>query len=340
MKKDFLKLLPLLILVVIFACGDLITIHKIDEMPGRVIMTAVYDSLDTNGNFIEKLVICDYTDPSNFEILTDDSFRVSYPKYSPDKNRILFGDNNRYATEAGPLLVIYDIETRSCNLIEYNYSTGFGLYGSGHIWNNDGTGFFYYDVMAVIVIFSTHYYDLTTSSDELVKRGKGSFGEVTPRAVISSDTLMVFSNDSVTTGQPPGFYFLDESYNYAKRINNPHLIGYNKNGYLREALGLDYDRESGLIVYSEHHTDTIGEKISVTNLDGSYYRNYTSGDFNDLNPVWGYKSETILFMRNPVGPSRHRDSRIMILDVKSGRVREFVSPSVINGAAGLRSPDY
>jgi hypothetical protein len=340
MIKNYLVFLTILILLAVYACSDSVTDPGTGDPPGKVIMSAVYDSLAINGTIHDKLIICDYDDPTNFEILTADTFWVESPKFSPDKNTIVFGDKFREANDAGPLLIEYNIQARSFNLLEFNPVTHSGLWGYCHIWNYEGTGVFYFNVLPMALIYSTHYYDITTNTYEFVKSGNGVEGKVIPALSIAPDTLMVFSNDSITTGQSAGFYLLDGSYNYVKRINNPHLIGYNKNGHLRYASTLDLARGSGLIVYSEHHTQTNGWKISVTKLDGSYYKCFTSGNYDDFGPVWGANSKTILFYRNPLGPSEFSESRVMILDIKSGNVSEFASPEIFNGADGLHFADY
>ena len=88
----------------------------------------------------------------------------------------------------------------------------------------------------------------------------------------------------------------------------------------------------GLFVYAQSDSTIPGYKISVTNLDGSYYRSYTSGEYIDDYPVWGPEGKYILFNRGL--------KRIMIIDVKTGEVSYFLKQGDIPGSLGFRYPDY
>lgn len=161
--------------------------------------------------------------------------------------------------------------------------------------------------------------------------------------MIDENTLIVFSNDSLVTGQPPGYYLMNTNGNYISRVNNPHLLGRSKSGKLLESYDLDCNSKLGLLVYGESFQSEygIGSKISVTNLDGSYYINYTSGEYYDSEPAWGPEVKTILFERVPLIYASHfTHSKIMILNIETGEVREFIIPSFIDGAISLRYPDY
>ena len=83
-----------------------------------------------------------------------------------------------------------------------------------------------------------------------------------------------------------------------------------------------------------------GWKIAVTNLDGTYYEEFTNGDYLDENPCWGPGDNIILFDRRDPGDYSGSNSKVMALDINSGEVWELVEPAVLNGASTLSLPDY
>jgi len=336
-----------------------------------VALTAVFNETDKVGNFVEKLVLLDYNDPANYkivkllvdpddyfkyyrednpsvyEIVTMDQTITAYaPKFSPDKTKILLGDQIRHAMDAGPHLFLYNIIEETGKLL-FRDDIMWPLYGNGisTVWNNDNTGFYFTRLPAPFTFEqAVFYYDFFSKIPEFVYRSR--YFAVYPEALISPDTLMVFSNDSLVTGQSPGFYFMDTNGNYLSRLNNPHLLGRSRSGMLIKASGIDWNSRLRLLVYAEAiQTSHITFKISVTNLDGTYYINYTLGEYdNDVHPVWGSDGKTILFERNKFNTIYEmgdpRNSNIMIINIQSGNVIRFIDPRNINGAVGLRFPDY
>ncbi|KPK90332.1 hypothetical protein AMJ80_08545 [bacterium SM23_31] len=103
---------------------------------------------------------------------------------------------------------------------------------------------------------------------------------------------------------------------------------------------LNWNDKYGLFVYSEIDSSVEGRKISVTNLDGSYYRSYTSGDYHDDHPVWGPEGRYILFERSYDIHTQPFNYRIMLIDRETGIVENFLKPGDIPRSLGFRYPDY
>jgi Tol biopolymer transport system component len=104
----------------------------------------------------------------------------------------------------------------------------------------------------------------------------------------------------------------------------------------------DWNKELKLLVYLEHSREPYytGYRISVTNLDGTYYKNYTIGDYQDLHPVWGPDGKTIIFNRKIIGDDIDVSGKIMIIDCKTGMIREFITPDMIPNCLSLSYPDF
>jgi len=318
----------------------------IDQQRNLVALTAVYNERYSEmGANIEKLVLVDYFNPTNYKVLTDSSFRPWWGKFTHDKSKIIFGDAHTLHTaeDLGYQFFIYDVKDSTFQTFGEFEGGHFPLCGIKPFWNHDGTGF-YFTTYPPPFSFSKSvlFFDITMEKGWNIVNSKSWWSAVSPEALIDENTLIVFSNDSLVTGQPPGFYLMDINGNYLSRVNNPHLLGRSKSGMLIRARCIDWNNRLKLLLYAEAiQTIHITYKISVTNLDGTYYRNYTSGEYDDLYPVWGPDVKTIIFERTPlIHANEYTHRKIMILNVETGEVRDFISPSCINGAISLRFPDY
>ncbi|KPK90179.1 hypothetical protein AMJ80_08775 [bacterium SM23_31] len=313
-----------------------------------VLVAVCSESYSEKGAYTNKLVLVlvlvDYYNPNNYKVIKNNSFWPSNLKFSHDKSKIIFCDETHYLADGGYQFFIYNVKDSTFR----TFARGEGsppLCGIRPFWNHDGTGF-YFTMWPPPFSLSTpgYFFDITIEKRSNIVNNKSFWSAVYPETLIDENTLIVFSNDSLVTGQPPGFYLMDTDGNYLSRVNNPHLLGRSKSGMLLEAYDLDWNSKLGLLVYGEAFQGAyrIGSKISVTNLDGTYYRNYTSGENYDSEPAWGPDGKTIIFERRPFlkWPSEFTSNRLMILNIETGKVREFISPSCIDGAISLMSPDY
>ena len=347
--KHFCKLFLILILFPSFSCGWITGPGSEFQLPppeNLVSMVAVFNERYTpNGAHVEKLVLVDFNNPSNYKIVTNSTMRPEVPKFSQDKTKILFTDLRRFANDEGPQFAVYDITAQEIEFLYHNNDQINPVRGFRFIWDRDNNGFFH-SMETFIGNLSLFFHDLSTDISTTLQTAPHILADIYPAVLADSERLIVFSSDSIETQQPEGFYFTDRNGKYLSRIDNPHLMSKTRvNKLTREAFTLDWNEASGLIVYAEHFA--VGainnnRTISVTNLDGSYYKRYTSGSDTDFFPVWGPDGKTILFERKPhfTLSADPKDNRIMILDIETGDVREFVSPGTIGGAIGLRFPDY
>ena len=288
-----------------------------------VALTAVFNEKNKyDGRNIERLVLLDYNNPENYRVVNDTNFiQVVRPKFSPDKSKILFGDETLVIMDAGPPLFIYNLVDSSI----YNFGRPRlePLTGIETVWNLDNSSFYYSNLPAWGFAY-IYFYQLSPPSQYLVLVPERS---AFVKAMINPNTLLILKELTFLEDEKPEFYLLNLLDNSLGKIDNPYLT-YTVNGRMRAASHFDWNSESELLVYSENG------KISVTNLDGSYYRNYTQGN-RDYYPVWGPEGKTVLFQRG----SELR-GRIMVLNVETGEVREFVIPETIDNAIALRFPDY
>jgi len=266
-----------------------------------------------------ELVLFDFYNPQNYKIITDSTtYLPCGPKISPDKSKIIFCIP--YSYDGGDAFVLYDLKNNTFqNLSEFQIA---GLFP---IWNTDGTRFFFtrdnYSRIGGVC-----YFDITTRIYKLI-----NYYPILC-CVINKDTIIVFSDVSQMTGEPSGLYFMDLQGNYLSRIHNSHLYSY---GFPLA----DWNNELRLLVYNEaYKVDVFKWKISVTNLDGSYYKNLTPEGYFDVYPYWGPDAKSILFERHSGGHSTEGwyNSKIMKVDFNTSKVSELFNPNMIENCTGVR----
>lgn len=335
MKKFYILLL--FIAVQFISCDSTtapVTEHNAKNL---VAFTAVFDEKYENGRNFEKLVIADFNDPSSYKILTDTNIIASKPYFSRDKSKIIFGDISKL--DHDPQFVLYEYLTNQMELLEIP-STHSPISGRNVVWNYNETGFYFSNSPPPFTIQEdVLYYSLAEKSIIRVHFGKGY--SVYPVALLSIDTLIIFSNNTEETQQPVGYYLMDSNGNYIDKINNTHLDYINRNGIIKKgALNIEYSASSNLFVFAEIDSNVEGYKIAVTDFSGNYYKEYTAGNFIDDHPKWGPDGKTILFDRREIFDQSFTGFKIMKINIESGAITEFVSPNIISGAVSLRYPEF
>jgi len=307
-------------------------------------LTAVYAETDSNGAPIQRIVLVDADNPSSYTIITKNNHASIQPRFAPDKQRLIFGDRTTGAVHA-PQLVLCDIAADTLiplylpDLLPDGRRVPLGAPTEHIVWNSAGTGFYFTNPQSSFSLRQdVLFYDLTRQEITRIHDGNGY--STYPIGLKGADTLIVFSNEAPATGHPTGFYFMDVAGNYLARIQNPHLELINRNGINKKvAYHPRWSDDHQLLVMAYHDSTFVGYKIVVANLDGSYYREYTSGEYIDDFPEWG-PAGTVVFDRVSRGWDPWTAHQVMRLNLETGAVYEFVDPAVIDGAVGLRFPAY
>ncbi|MFC1554866.1 hypothetical protein ACFL7D_09545 [candidate division KSB1 bacterium] len=343
MKKTVVVLLMLILIISfqIFCKGgrDITGPIPVDPKADLVVVTAIYDEMNPKGGgYIHKLVLLDINNPENYTVISDTSYRPIYPTFSPDKSKILFLDRLNEWEDWGSQCMIYNFSEERFDTLLNN--DNFGIHAESICWSNDGTSFFHSPYYAFpewgTPVFK---YDLFTK-DNSVFMDRFPY-RVYPACAINKDSLIVYSKDPQGTGETPGFYIVNSDGEYVYKLKCPNLVKvWNEGRYTTEARDLDWDSEKRLLVFAEFDPENVVTHISVTNLDGTYYKKYTEDISYHISPCWGPKENTIIFATFPKGTTQEFYSRLMILNTDSGEIRELIAPEKIDNAIGLKFPDF
>lgn len=322
-------ILPL-IAILLLTCGK----NPADggDDPDWIALTARVDGY-------RQIYLVDLNEPTRYKQITQNNHQNVKPAFFRDRTKLIYQDKTTGTTH-NPELVLYDLEGDSVRHLQPpDDGIPFPLAGVDPIVFSDDDSGFYFTNSSSWVGNDALYYDfanhtvrnLTQTADpsEYVVGIKGR-----------GDTLIVFSNDTSMTHQPWGIYLMDMNGNYISYVDNPHLELININGVNRKAAyNAEWNNELGLFVFAHKQPNVSGFRIAVTDLDGSHYEVYTSGNYMDDYPCWGPGGQTIFFQRRGLqdysGPYK-----VMVLDLQSGKVEELTKPATVDGATSLSFPDY
>jgi len=277
----------------------------------------------------------DYNNKRNLRIVQPDSFFVYWEtKFSPDKSKLITNGTGYsdmiYTTAPGWPFLIYDIEDNTFQRVN-GIDNESGEYKYPHlqnsIWFNDGTGFYFEYVGWLLGSTTYNYYDI--------------FNMTFSKVDFASDRIIfligLMENNSLLS------LYEEESEQLKLTVYEPGTDSqiFLQNNVISEKLkkrhwhNIEWSQESELIVFSEFYPDNSHSKISVTNLDGTYYKTYTSGEYKDNRPIWSPDGSTILFQR----AIDNNSYKFMKIDLETGTVSDFLEAGEID-AVEIYDLDY
>ncbi len=296
-------------------------------------------------NNFRQIFLVEYDNHWKYKRITKDSIYYDYAIFSHDRKKMIYSDQTHGLTH-DPWFILYDLEKdKHFPLYSYSNNDAFKLTGNKPIiWSPDDSEIF--------IRFRSYWiddpmiFDFNTQNKRALlmihNRGYNTDGYVV--GVKGTDTLIVFTNDTAATKQPwgLGLYYADMNFNSLSYLNNSHLELINRDGInLKAAYHIKWNNKLGLFTYAQSDSTIKGYKIAVTNLDGSYYRSYTSGEYYiDDHPTWGPEGKTILFDRRAVIDHNAESSKIMTVNVESGQVKVFLAPGAFYRTTSLYHPNY
>ncbi len=323
----------------------------LDDVPPErlVAMVAVYNDTHENGAPVQRLVLADFENPSAYKVLSEAGTFATEPRFAPGKRRLLFVDQTGARTASDGQVTLLDLESGSVRPLLYVREDGrqFPLRGSleGLAWEPDGSGF-YSALAGPAGLTVAYHYDLATRRLRPFAQTQGG-ATVIPYGRKGQDSIFVISNERLREGgdRIPGFYFVDaETGAYLERIENEHLRFVrwedpSRGGWRYSVYTPALDGKEELVAFRINNPENRGN-LAVASLSGSSFEVYgASEEYIDTLPRWG-PSSVVLFNRSRGASSPFQAHRVMVVDTETGEVRAFIRPEVIDGAAGLRTPDY
>ena len=279
----FRTLFPLclnLIILIIISCSDINGPIKWDK-ENLVAFSAIFN---TDSDYTGRIVIADYNHLTNYKIVTPPDLKAVEPVFSNAKEKILFGLDGIMAH--GYQFAVYDINTGEMEkLYTSNITDSTPVFGEYPVWDLDDKGFYFTQYHTYSIAMGIYYYDLTTK--EVTGLYTPQDASVYVVGLKSPDTLIVFSNKYILASQDSNsFFFMSKSGEYFSQIINPNLVLINKDGINEKAAYYsNWNYKIKQVVYSASDVSQKGYAISITDIDGTYNKQYTSL-YYDTRPVW------------------------------------------------------
>lgn len=289
----------------------------------------------TDNDYSGRIVIMDYKNPTNYKIITHPGLKALEPIFSHNKEKILFGLDG--ISEHGYQFAVYDINTSEMEkLYANNISDGLPLVGTNPVWDLNNEGFYFTQHHTYSIAMGIYYYDLTT--EELTELYNPQDASIYAVGIKAPDTLIVFSNKYYLASKDSNcFFFMSKSGEYISQITNPHLVLINENGVTKKgAYDIYWNHQIKQFVYSAINTDQIGYAISATDIEGTFYKQYTNSNY-DTRPIWGPNNSILYFNRQP---DLMQKKQLYFINTISGSINQFIDPSVINGAVQIVDATY
>jgi len=321
-----------------FSCGKIngpndLIINDVNNLVAFIAHFLPEDPVSSDSE--SHLVLTDFID---HKLVLDSNIASGNPKFSRDKTKIVGG---------GIRLSIYDIRKDTVEQLYYrNDEDEFvQLEGYSIVWNYDNSGFYF--TPAKPYNFTSPSIFFYTFSDQTVEQFySGPLTSIVPVELLDMNTLLVYSYDQSYVDFPVGFYKMDISSKDLTPINNPYLSNMIERDWKNILFldAFDWNEELELLVYSEMYPNVANHNISVTNLDGTYYKSYTSGnEFKAHSPVWGPDGKTIIFSTHPYSTGIREE--IWMIKVDTGEVIACIKEDEIKNTRGrnamaLITPDY
>lgn len=294
------------------------------------------------GKTSRKIVLIDYYNPKTYKIVSDTTYLPEFVVFSPDKKKIIFGDDNYYIGDGGPTLVLYDLEENTFLRLDDKYDPfppEFFLFGINPVWNYEGTGFYFTNVPA-LWYQNLYYYDFLTNRGVEIHGGRYQKTYVVD--IVGPDTLIVFSNDSLVTGQTEGFYYMSTDGQFLSRINIETAL-YRRPGNPNTYIGsIRWNESIQMYIIHERGNFITGggviSRIAIRSKDGSFYKYFPLDGVHREGAIGVSPDNSLIIMRIP--HLSEYGENIMTLNYETGIYRELFSADMIPLCISFYGADF
>ncbi len=331
-KVPFFSLIIFIVLAIIACKGTIESVGVEGEYDYVAVTAHYYKTSDS------QIYLVNYDNPSQFTRITNGQYGYVNQKFSPDKQYLIIGDVGM-GSLGSPGLVLYDIKEKwSRLLIIIGPDLDHPLPGNNVVWHPTEEVIYFY-ALESFALPDINYYNLLTG-EHIIIRHNNSEGEMVVD-FIDANTMITWSSRHRDLGtEDNGYYLMDTDGNFLSRITNPHLVQIVVDDIIKQsASNLRYNPRSKLLVFSQRDSMLSGKHIAITNLEGTYFKRYTTGYLDDY-PCWGPDDDIVLFDRAEISDKGRNYTTIMKLNLSNGNVTEFLGLSALDGATGISCPDY
>jgi len=160
------------------------------------------------------------------------------------------------------------------------------------------------------------------------------------------DTLIVFSNDSLVTGQPEGYYFMSTNGQFLSRIQFKNLEYIKPENLRLYRGGIYWDERKQIFIIIEvgdfKNNQSVTSRIAVSD-NKAYYKVYTTIEIiNHIRyPIFTYDGNYLLYFKaDHISTSTYSQWSIMKINIISGNLENLFTSDNINNCIGIEFFDF
>jgi hypothetical protein len=200
--------------MLVSGCG-LLDKDKEVTFKNPVYANVFFKKTNPNGAPVQGIIAINYDNPKEFKLLASDTSAYNNLRLSPDGEKLIYTDYYKTGLGSTPQYGMYNTVTKKKELLYDEGSQDIPLFGHESIditWNKNSDGFYYTNPNQPFTgIQSVWYYNLETKKTKILKEAQPH--AIYPLDIISSDTLIVFSNEFGALE----FYLMDLKGGYIKK---------------------------------------------------------------------------------------------------------------------------
>ncbi|MEQ8524976.1 hypothetical protein [Gracilimonas sp.] len=311
------------------------------EVPFKnpVYANVFFEKTHKNGAPVHGIVAINYDNPKEFKLLASGKSAYNNLRLSPDGEKLIYTDKYETGLGSVPQHGLFNTRTGKKELL-FQIFEGEKVELVGHesidvVWNMDSEGFYFTNpAQSFSALQSVFYYNLKTRKVEIIK-GSPPFA-IYPHDIISSDTLIVFSNEFETLE----FYLMGIDGKYIYKINNSFISGINEDGITKRGVfDLAWNDSLSLIAAGYINGDKFdGYKIIVTDLEGKVFNEFGNGSYLNSNPMWT-KDGNLIFTERRNLYNNQINSELKKIDLETGEITPFFSRREYPQITGIGTSD-
>lgn len=267
--------------------------------------------------------------------ITNNDHQNIEPLFSYGKKYLLYSELQN-AISNNNAQWIYDFDRKTSNLLEvidFQYPI---VYAKKKIWHPSNDKIYLGLIPGPWSAYDIYEYTFNT---KIMKSLTHDWQEVyKPLGFLHPDTMIIYFGDN---NENPGRYKMDLYGNIYDKINNPYFERKIVGGVVKSGpRTYHYSMVLETFLIAMITEEAEGCKIIATNLDGSYYEEFTNGDYDDDYPVFGPDNDYIIFERKPVNDHRRENSSIVYMPVAGGPVKVLVDENTFSNLSGFSHPVF
>ena len=268
--------------------------------------------------------------------ITNNDHSNTEPVFSNGKERLVFSDRTLWLN-ANFAQLMYNFSNNSIIQLSVVDNTLPLVYSHVKLWHPSNNSLYFDFFVGHTGATDVYSYKFDTKRIEGINLDP--LITITPIGILHTDTLIVTAVDK--TLNIYGVYRMDLEGNIHRKFNNPHFDRPFVDGrVLYGPYRFHYSMELSQFLLAIRKENERGFRIAATNIDGSYYEEFTSGEYIDDFPVFGPNNEFIIFSRRDIDDYIDENSKLMYINISDRTEHILIDKNMYPNLYGFNHPTF